>query len=340
MAAIRAKQHKVAEYLIDQSGINVDHSTELLEFNTRAKIPIRERTLSSRDLAYDEGMMDLVDLIDIVGNELKPSTKRFLQRRLTRFLDVVHQAYLARMKERNDLLLIKSEEKIIEETPTENITFDNSDLPSSLPPPPPPPPVVDRSYKSNIEETIQSIQSPNDKSIDETGKKYFRFSGYTVRYRLVETTNINKHIQEQSRPKIGRHSFPTITRTTSSLLPSSFSRSTTTPYFHSHSLSEISTQIPIRETRTSICRSARQRAASRLSSTVNTENRSDVKPRTKTTINAIPRLLPKRTQQINSNYGYIPQQQPAIYNEPRRFIPVTLKSTAVGLPSDTPLIRD
>lgn len=335
MAAIRAKQPKIAEYLIDQLGINVDHTTELIEFNSRVKIPLRERTLLSRDLAYDEGMMDLVDLIDIIGSELKPCTKRFLTKRLKPYLDVVHQDYLERMKERNDRVPIQSEETIIEEPSMENIT-DNIDLPS----PPSPPPVIDRSYKSHIEEAIKSIQSPNTKSIDESGKKYFRFSGYTLRYRLVDTTNTNKRTKEQSRPKLAPHCFPTIPRTTPRLLPSSLSKSrttiTTTPNFNSRSLNEMSTQIPIRETRTSICRSARYRSTPGLSPIVNSESKSDMKSTTNTTR----RLLPKRTRLINTNYSYISQQQPAVYNEPRRFIPVTLKSTAAGLPSDRPIIRD
>ncbi|CAF4288899.1 unnamed protein product, partial [Adineta steineri] len=48
---------------------------------------------SSRDLAYDEGMMDLVDLIDIAGTNIKPCTKRFLQRRVKPRIDELHQAY-------------------------------------------------------------------------------------------------------------------------------------------------------------------------------------------------------------------------------------------------------
>jgi hypothetical protein len=52
------------------------------------------------------------------------------------------------------------------------------------------------------------------------------------------------------------------------------------------------------------------------------------------------RLLPKRIHQFNKNYGYIPQYQNTVYNEPHHSMPITLKATAMGLPSDTRLVRD
>jgi len=106
------------------------------------------------------------------------------------------------------------------------------------------------------------------------------------------------------------------------------------------SLSEISTRIPIRETRTSICRSARYIATPRVVTTVYSESKPELKPIIPSTINTTQQLLPKRIQQTNRNYGYIPQLQHTIYNEPSRFMPVTLKATAIGLTSDTRLIRD
>jgi hypothetical protein len=341
MAAIRAKRHKVAEYLIDQLAVNVNHSSELIEFRTQTKIPVRQRTFSCRDLAYDKGLMDLVDLIDIASDEVKPSIKRYLQRRLKARLDEIHQAYLKRVKDRSNRLIIQAlarENKMLEEEEEEKEHEESSTVnvidEFVMHPPPPPAPVVRRSYKSHIEETIQSIESTNDKSIDETGKKKFRFSGYTLRYRLVETANISK----QTRPKTALLSLPTIPFTTLRLVsPSPLPRpmTTATTHMNRRSISEISTRIPIRETRTSICRSARRVATPRVVPTVNTENKPTI-----ITNNTTERLLPKRHHQINMNYAYVPQAQNAVYNEPRRFMPVTLKATAIGLPSQTRLIRD
>ncbi|UJR27950.1 hypothetical protein I4U23_009209 [Adineta vaga] len=293
MAAIRAKQQKVAEYLIDQLAINTDHKIELLEFNTCARIPIRERKISSRDLAYDEGMMNLVDLIDIASKEIKPCTKRFLQRRMQTSLDEIHQAYLKRMEQRKIHLIKHTVLKESEEVPTIDVK-DNIELPllttsppspsreTPPPPPPPPPPVLDRSCKSYIEETLHSIQSSNEKSIDETGKKYFRFSGYTVRYRIVDAINPNQQIKRQTHAKKTRLSFPTILpQTNSQLSPSTLSTSRTLPTtsnLNSRSFNNMNTQVPIRETRTSICRSALHRKTPRLLTTNNSESNSEIKP--------------------------------------------------------------
>ncbi|CAF4953843.1 unnamed protein product, partial [Rotaria sp. Silwood1] len=341
MAAIRAKRYKVAEYLIDQLGTNVNHTINLLEFRPQTKIPVREHTISCRDLAYDKGMMDLVDLIDIVSDEVKPNIKRYLQRRLKTRLDQIHQSYLKRMKERNNRLIIQLQEKepkILEDDEQEkeneeplsaNIIDDiNLFLPA---PPPPPPPVVHRSYKSHIEATIRSIESTNDKSIDESGKKFFRFSDYTLHYRLVETGNTNQQKKERSRPKTAIFSLPIIPLTSTRTLPQSLSRPTTTATnINRRSVSEVSARIPIRETRTSICRSARLIATPRVAPTVTSESKPEIRPKTTTTINTTQRLLPKRTPQIKTNYSYIPQLQNAVYNDPHRFMPVTLKTTATG----------
>ncbi|CAF1024756.1 unnamed protein product [Rotaria sordida] len=352
MAAIRAKRYKMAEYLIDQLGINVNHTTNLLEFRPQTRIPVREQTISCRDLAYNKGMMDLVDLIDIVSDEVKPNIKRYLQRRLKTRLDQIHQSYLKRMKERNNRLIIPSQEKetnVLEENEQEkeneeplsaNIIDDIKIFSLA----PPIPPVVHRPYKSHIEATMQSIESKNDKSIDESGKKFFRFSGYTLHYRLVETGNKNQQKKERSRPKTGIFSFPIIPPTsTRTLPPPSLSRPTTTATttnVNRRSISEVSARIPIRETRTSICRSARHIATPRVAPTVTTESKPEITPKTITTINTTQRLLPKRIRQINTDYNYIPQLQNAVYNDPRHFMPVTLKTTSTGLLSDTRLIRD
>ncbi|CAF4737918.1 unnamed protein product, partial [Rotaria magnacalcarata] len=70
MAAIRRERLEVAEYLIDQLTINVKYATNLYEFRVRKANPIRQRTFSCRDLAYEKGMMELVDLIDITNDEV------------------------------------------------------------------------------------------------------------------------------------------------------------------------------------------------------------------------------------------------------------------------------
>jgi hypothetical protein len=352
MAAIRAKRHKVAEYLIDQLAIDVNYSTDLLEFRTRTQNPIRERTLTCRDLAYEKGMMDLVDLIDIASDEVKPSIKRYLQRRLKARLDEIHQSYIKRMKERNNRFIIQSQErenKLFEEDEQEkeNEELSNINITDEIGPllPPSIPPASHRSYKSHIEETIQSIASATDGSIDQTGKKKFRYSGYTLRFRLVEMGNSKQERKEQSRPKTASLSFPIIPSSSSPTIarpiPSSPSRPTTsTTNLNRHSISEINTQIPVRETRTSICRSARRIATPHVARTANSEDKPEIKPIPITITNNPQRLLPKRIHQINRNYGYIPQIQHTVYNEPRHSMPITLKATAMGLPSDIRLVRD
>jgi hypothetical protein len=309
MAAIRTKRNEVAEYLIDQLAINVQHTADLREFRLQTKIPVRHRTFSCRDLAYDKGMMELVDLIDITSDDVTPSIKRYLQRRLQSRLDLIQQSYLKRLKERNKHSPFQSHD---DELPTVNITDENNLISSSMLP------NIHRPYKSYIEETIQSIDATKDKSIDETGKKTFRFSNYTLRFRLVETTDKPK---EQSQPKISPFSLPIISRTTSSLLPTNNSRL---------SISESSTRLSMRDSRTSICRSARRITTP---STIPIPN--------KPAAISSRHLLPKRVNQNNTNHNYIPQQQQhALYNRPRRFIPVTLKATALSLPSNSRLIRD
>ncbi|CAF3797450.1 unnamed protein product [Rotaria magnacalcarata] len=372
MAAIRAKRYKVAEYLIDQLGVNVNHTSDLFEFRINSQIPIREQIISCRDLAYSRGMMDLVDLIDITSDEVKPSVKRYLQRRLKVRLDQIHQAYLKRMKERSHRLTIQVQEKdkqVIEEDDLENdneepssatvIDNDNNNDDSVFQQSLLLQPIVPRQYKSHIEATIRSIESKTDKSIDETGKKLFRFSGYSLRYRLVETGNTNQQKQERSRPKTAAVSFPLVPTTStrpilqSAMPPSRPMTTATTPNVNRRSASEVSARIPIRETRTSICRSARRTATPRTVTTINSESKSEVISATAATttttvttastaaINITQRLLPKRIPQFNTNYAYVPQlQHSAVYNDPRRFLPVTLKTTATGLLSGSRLIRE
>lgn len=365
MTAIRNKRRKVAEYLIDQLAVDVDHRTDLIEFRLNTRIPIRERTITSRDLAYERGMMELVDLIDITSDEIRPSIKRYLQRRLKTRLDDIHQGFLKRMKERSRRLTTQRQEKDNEvqedneqeqekeEEPTTNTPEDTNQTPTSptavtapAPPPPPLPVMSQRTYKSHIEETIENLRSDNEKSIDETGKKAFRFSNYTLRYRLLETSKppasapppppINEPIQ--SKPTL--FSLPVISPT---IPTQALSRPTTTATLTSrsrHTHTEHNTQLPIRETRTSICRSARYITTPRVTSSVTYDGKSDAQSVISTSTNMSHRLLPKRRQPIRRTFTYIPQLQHAIYNEPRRSMPVTLRATAIGLPSGTRLIRD
>ena len=350
MAAIRAKRRKVAEYLIDQLAINVNYSTDLIEFRLNTKIPIRERTMSCRDLAYEHGMMNLVDLIDIASDEVRPSIKRYLQRRLKARLNEIHQAYTKRLKERDNRLTIlkqENENQILEIQEEESESVLNTGDESSLPPPTQPAPVQinNRPYKSHIEETIKQIQSKNEKSIDETGKKAFRFSNYTLRYQLVEAPNTKRKTSEEDQPKPAPFTLPSISPNTSPQpLSRLVSRPTTAvtvaPTTNQRPTSVVSARLPVRETRTSISRSARRMTTPGVFSSVIVDNKSETKPIVTTSINATERLLPKRNPSIRPSYTYVPQVQRTVYLQPRRTAPVTLKATAIGLASDTRLLRD
>lgn len=172
-------------------------------------------------------------------------------------------------------------------------------------------------------------------------KKRFRFSNYTLRFRLIETDP-----QKKLKPKSSPYDIlPSTAMTTNPTtpVPRTISRPTTTATnIHNRSLSEVSTQIPVRETRTSICRSARRLTTPRISSSVVSEPKPEIKsPPVPPVINRTQRLLPKRFNPVsNKTYSYIPQLQNALYNEPRRFMPVTFRSTAIGLPLSNRLIRD
>jgi hypothetical protein len=316
MSAIRNNRNEIADYLIDQLAINVQYTADTCEFRVHSKNPIRQRKLSCRDLAYGHGMMELVDLIDITSDDVTPNIKRYLiNRRQTRLANI-HQAYLKRLEERNKYLLFQSnneKEKENEEPPTVNITNENIITSSTLPP------ITHRTYKSHIEEMIQSIDKSNDKSIDETRKKKFRFSNYTLHFRLLETPDTTKKINEQSQIP----SLPTI-----SLYASPSTSTITTNHTHG-TISQASPRLPIRDTRTSICRSDRRTLLPQI---VPIENKPSMTIPTK-------QFLPKPVKQNNIQYSYIPQKH-ALYNQPQHSMPVTLKSTAIGVPSNTRIIRD
>ena len=358
MTAIRAKRPKVAEYLIDQLAINVNHSSDLLEFRPQTRFPVRHRLLSCRELAYDRGLMELVDLIDIASDEVKPNIKRFLQRRLKTRLDEIHQAYLKRLKERNNRSIIPLEDKdsmVIEEDMEDrendeismvNITEEIGELPSAQPMTVPP--ASARAYQSHLETTMKKIEGSNEKSIDDTGKKRFQFSGYTLRFRLVETVESNRNTKEQSRPRTTPSRLPTISPASpraqlaaspSPAAPRPTTSGTAVTHRSQHSAVDVNSQIPIRETRTSICRSARAVSTPRAISAVRVENTPDSKA--KLTRNDSQRLLPKRLNSIRKSNSYVPQPaQLTVYNQPQNLVPMTFRSTAIGLPSEHRLIRD
>lgn len=312
MAAIRTNQVEIAEYLIDQLAINVQYEADLNEFHLHSKYPIVYRKMSCRELAYNQGMMELVDLIDIISDDVSSSIKRYLINRLRIRLNTIHQAYLKRLEEHKKHLLFQSNHE--KELPTENITDENNN--NTIPTIMLPSITTHRSYKSHIEETIENIDRTNEKSIDETGKKTFRFSNYTLRFRLLETPNKTK---QQTQIPI----LPTISLF-SSPLPSLDTTANNTYRPTTPSTSRFSK----RDSRASICRSARRTSLPQI-----------VPPE--------PKLLntttTKRIKKNNIQYGYIPQQQQqqqTIYKQSQRFMPVTFKSTAIGLPSDTRIIRD
>ncbi|CAF4306434.1 unnamed protein product [Rotaria sp. Silwood2] len=320
MAAIRRQRNEVAEYLIDQLEVNVKYAADLHEFHFRKKNPIRQRTFSCRDLAYEKGMMELVDLIDITNDEVTPNIKRYLRKRLQKRLDIINGTYLKRVKEHNKYSLLQSNEEI-ENSPSPTMNINDEEIiqqPTILPP------ITPRPYKSHIQETVQNIDRTYEKSIDETGKKSFRFSNYNLHFRLVETQDSNMKIKEQSQIKTIIPSLPIIQLPTSPSSPSIRSDS------NRRSISEASTRLSIRDTNTSRCHPVRRTTIPEI---VSTENKPPITTTTK-------HLLPQRINRNKIKHRYIPQQQDTLYNQSRSFVPVTLKATAIGLPSDSRIIRD
>jgi hypothetical protein len=306
MAAIRKNRNEVADYLIDQLAVNVQYAADLQEFRVPSQIPIRHRILSCRDFAYDKGMMELVDLIDLTSNDVTPNMKRYLRNHLQARLNSIHQAYLKRLEERKHVLFQPpNKEKANQESPTENITNENITTSSMLPQ------ITHCSPKSRIEETIESIDKSNEKSIDVTGKKIFRFSNYTLRFRLVETPDTKNKTNEQSSIKTTTPTLPNISLQTTNKID--------------RSISVNSSHLSMRNT----CPSVRRSSFPQI---IHADNKSSITTNTN-------RLSPKRVKQNNVKYSYISQPH-ALYNQPRRLMPVTLKSTAIGLPTDTRYTRD
>lgn len=321
MAAIRRQRIDVAEYLIDQLAIDVNFAPDLHEFRMRTKAPIRERTYSCRDLAYEKGMMELVDFIDLLNTEVTPNIKRYLKKRLQARLDNIHDEYLQRTNEQNKTLTTSQTPEVTTArgaSPITNTIDEKNSTSDTLP-------VIDRPYKSHIIEAAQNIDTTPDESIDVSGKKTFHFNNYSLRFRLVDQKDTKQDVKEQrqSPTKTSVPSLPILAFPLSPSPPLILSNT------NRRSISETSTHFSNRDTCLSVCHSVRSTNMSQLGSFEN-----------KPLITSTPKhLLPKRFNQNNVKYRYIPEQDTS-YNPPRRLMPVTLKATAIGLPSDSKIIRD
>lgn len=326
MAAIRRDRPAVAEYLIDQLNVNVSYATGLHEFRFRSPNPLRQRTFSCRDLAYEKGMMDIVDLIDITSDQVKPNIKRYLRKRVQARLDSIRQHQLKRLTEQNtrELVIQAAEDK-------DKKTSAKSDKDDEQPPSPPQPivsilPPIIRPHKSRIEEAVQNIDKEERKSFDETGKKTFHFGNYNLRYRLVETTDKKKKPKEKSKLSSSIPSLPLINLDLQPSSPSAITKS------NRHSISDSSLRLSMPDTYSNGRDSTRQVA---IPDAASIDSKPSIPPPVKTVISS------KRKTRKYINQGYVPQQQDSFYNQQQqRFVPLTLKATAIGLPSDSRIIRD
>ena len=305
MAAIRRNRNDVADYLIDQLAVNVQYAADLREFRLRSRIPCRHRTFTCRDLAYEKGMMELVDLIDLTSKDVKPNIKRYLKARLQPRLNYIHQAYLKRLEQRKHHLFQPNQTIEHQRTSTEDGQSTGVQ-----------PSFKSHSYRSFVEESTENIAiSSSVKSIDETGKKTFRFSNYTLRFRLDEKAKTKTENQQRSPLRK--------TLSTTSLFASTSTPSFTT-YNTSHPIKSTNSRPSTRNVHRSICSPVRQPTLPQIT-------RGENKP---SMTNSIEHPSPKRIQYTNHSQSH------ALYNQSRYFVPVTLKSTALGLPSNTRLIRD
>lgn len=75
MVAIRAHKESMAEFLITK-GINVSHEIELKEFTEEA--PINYYKYSCRDMAFDYGLYNIINLIDIFNENTNENIIQFL----------------------------------------------------------------------------------------------------------------------------------------------------------------------------------------------------------------------------------------------------------------------
>lgn len=290
MAAIRNEQNEVADYLIDQLAINVQHAADMVEIRASNAVPVRYQMYNCRELAYQRGMMDLVDLIDLASENVTPAIKRHLQGRLRARLDHIHQTYSERWKTRH-----KQKSRSFRSKETISSTDINDDrltrsfiLPNNQ-----------RSYQSHIAKILQTVSpTTRDKSIDESGKKTFRFSNYKLRFQLNDTINGKSSSNKPlSRTKSIAPALPAVSLASSSL-----------PTFSTSFVSPQRTRLPIRETRTSICRTARRHATF---SVLSTESKLTTAVRNQS-------LLPQRMKPTNTHQHYPPS---------RFFMPSTSKPT-------------
>ncbi|RNA29521.1 histone -like [Brachionus plicatilis] len=91
MHAIRHKNEKIAEYLIFK-GINFDYEAKLMEFNEKTN-SMSFNSYSCRQMAYDNELYDIVDLIDICNCQLKTNLRCFL---INRYLNKMNEKYMDR----------------------------------------------------------------------------------------------------------------------------------------------------------------------------------------------------------------------------------------------------
>lgn len=348
MSAIRNKRPQVAEYLIDQLGVDVNHRSQLYEFRPQTRMPIRQRPMTCRELAYERGMMDLVDLIDLTSDETRPGTKRFLHRRLQTRIDEIHQSSLKRFKERNAQFLVPTgdNDRLIVEEESEIRDIDDSfnnlsrsekfndskekhavSLPAA------------RVFRSRIEDTVKKIDFSSEKPIDDSGTKKFRYSGYKLRFRLEEDQSKAKATPRKPTSPFALLQEPTSpsTATLNTSLPSARPRTTvrTATARSQRSIFDLNSSLPIRENRTSICRSARRIQTPRVSNEQKTDNKDQsLRPPSH-------RLLPKRPQKYIPDFSFVSvHQSTPFYKQSTHNVPLTLKSMTGGFTSERTFIRD
>ncbi|XP_046372234.2 uncharacterized protein LOC124146143 [Haliotis rufescens] len=69
VAALKSKQEEMAEFLID-NGVNYNYKTSLINIKDERSRAIEWYTCSCRQLAFDKGMHDIVELIDYLNGDL------------------------------------------------------------------------------------------------------------------------------------------------------------------------------------------------------------------------------------------------------------------------------
>ena len=231
MTAIRHSRKEVAEYLVERWTIDVNQYADISEFRMKSKAPFRYRSLTCRELAYQKGMMDLVDMIDIASNNLKTGSQQLIKRRLETRLDQIHQSYIQKPK-------LRKQNSSSQMSDDSAVSSDDEQIPRLTTAPI----LAHRPFQSRIEIMMQNIpkEQTSDFSIEKTGKKTFRYSGYKLRFRLLDTTNN------------ASQSNSTSTQHNSKLSSQKSSRSKVPK-----SITKIHTSVhpPVRETRTSISRS-------------------------------------------------------------------------------------